>query len=121
VAARLRTEEELCGSFNAAHPAPSATNADAEAGIPERLCCTPNSAENARFDSKRLDRSIGTHFGENDMQQPSVVFLRADRPSLGVRTDRFFGPQPSLTSTVKQGVLTNPPSRKRIRLNKVYS
>jgi hypothetical protein len=55
------------------------------------------------------------------MQQPSVVFLRADRPSLGVRTDRFFGPQPSLTSTVKQGVLTNPPSRKRIRLNKVYS
>jgi hypothetical protein len=40
-------------------PAPSATNADPEAGIPERLCCMPNSTENARFDSKRLDRSIG--------------------------------------------------------------
>jgi hypothetical protein len=72
-------------------PAPSATNADSEAGIPERLCCTPNSTENARFDSKRLERPIGTQFGKSDMQQPGVVFLRADR---------FFGPQPSLTSTV---------------------
>jgi hypothetical protein len=44
------------------------------------------------------------------MWQPGVVFLRADR---------FFGPQPSVTSTVKQGVLTNSPSRKRIRHNKL--
>ena len=44
------------------------------------------------------------------MQQRGVVFFRADR---------FFGPQPSLTSTVKQGVLTNSPPRNRIRHNKL--
>ena len=55
------------------------------------------------------------------MPQPGVVFLRADRPSLGARTDRFFDPQSSLTSTAKQGVLTNSTSRKRIRRDMVYS
>jgi hypothetical protein len=95
-------------------PAPPATNSDSEAGKPR--AALPHTQPQQKTPGL-IRKGWGAQSAPlrrcqmgNDMWQPGVVFLRADR---------FFGPQPSVTSTVKQGVLTNSPSRKRIRHNKL--